>query len=256
MLQGTYTAALGINSHQKRIDTIANNLANVNTYGYKAVRADFRDALYSTMTRAAGNLEDHNMELGHGVLVDDTRRIYTQGAHHETNIFTNMMIQGEGYFTVRAANGQTYYTRDGSFGRSVTGDTTYLVDANGGYVLDTAGNPIELRGEDVVVDKWGGLHQNGEEPVYQTLNIVRFPNDEGLASLSNNLLMMTPASGQPERANMGVDTTVIQNYVEASNVNLADEFSALVRATRAMQLSSRALTMADEMDGTANTIRR
>lgn len=258
MLQGTYTAALGIASHQARLDTIANNLANVSTNGYKTVRTDFKDALYKTMTRADGQRDDLNMEKGHGLLVGATRRIYTQGTYQETGIDTNVLIEGEGYFTVQSSSGEIYYTRDGSFGRSVEGDDVYLVTSDGNYVLDQNGQRIALRNNDFQVHSDGTITQSGQADVYAVLGIVRFPNDEGLEAVSNNLFAVSDASGAPEPANMGRggDTQLVQGAVEGSNVELSDEFARLVRASRAMQLSSRALTMADEMDGTATSIRR
>lgn len=258
MLQGTYTAALGIASHQQRIDTIANNLANVSTNGYKAVRADFKDALYTTMTRVEQPQADLNMQKGHGVLVAGTMKDYTQGQHMDSDSDTDLMIQGDGFFRVQSGTGEEYYTRTGAFSRSVEGDTVYLVNPDGLYLLDDNGQRVTL-GPSFQVHPDGRITEEGSDVAYGQIGLVRFANREGLLALSNNLFLPTEASGLPTAVPLGADNerTRLQQYaLEGSNVDLAAEFSNLVRATRAMQVASRALSTADEMDGTANTIRR
>lgn len=258
MLQGTYTAALGISTHQQRIDTIANNLANVSTNGYKAVRADFKDALYSTMTRVVQPQTDLNMQKGHGVLVAGTMKDFTTGQHIDTGSETDLLIEGDGFFRVQAPTGEEYYTRDGAFFRSVENDRSYLVNAEGLYLLGSNGQRIEV-GSSFQVHSDGRITEEGGEEAYGQIGLVRFPNQEGLLALSNNLYLPSESSGMPQQVPLGADNerTVIHQYaLEGSNVDLGAEFSTLVRATRAMQIASRALSTADEMDGTANTIRR
>lgn len=258
MLQGTYTAALGIHSHQQRIDTIANNLANVSTNGYKAVRADFKDALYTTMTRVEQPQDNLNMEKGHGVHVQATLKDHTQGLHQDTQSDSDLLIEGDGFFRVESQTGEQYYTRAGSFARSVEGDNVYLVNPDGLYLLGENGQRITV-GPSFQVHQDGRITEEGQEQAYGQVGLVRFANQEGLLALSNNLFLPTEASGLPQQIPLGADneTTRLHQYaVEGSNVNLAQEFSYLVRATRAMQVASRALSTADEMDGTANTIRR
>ena len=253
MMQGTYTAALGIASQQQRLDTIANNLANVNTNGFKASRMDFKDALYQNMQRVEQPQDALNMRKGHGTLVSGSTRLFTQGQYLETGIDTNCYIEGEGFFMVQSPDGRTYYTRDGSFHRSSEQGGEYLVTAQGYYVLDQNGQRIRLEGTELTISPEGNLSDGTNRPAYARLGIFTFPNQEGLTAVSNNLYAVSESSGAARPA--GEETTVIQNVVEGSNVNLADEFSKLIRASRAMQLSSRALSTADEMDGTANSIR-
>ena len=258
MLQGTYTAALGIGSHQQRIDTIANNLANVSTNGYKAVRTDFKDAIYTTMSRAVQPQDNLNMQKGHGVLVGATTRQFTQGQYQETQSDTDLLIEGDGFFRVQAATGEQYYTRTGNFTRSVEGDGVYLVNQDGLYLLGNDGQRIRV-GNSFQVHPDGRITEEGSDVVYGQIGLARFANQEGLLSLSNNLYLPTEASGLPTAVPLGADTedTVIHQYaIEGSNVDLGQELSTLVRATRSMQVASRALSTADEMDGTANSIRR
>ena len=254
MMQGTYTAALGIASQQKRLDTIANNIANIDTNGYKTSRTDFKDAIYYNMSRVEQPQDTNNMRKGVGTLVSGISRIYTPGAYKETGMETDCYINGEGFFMVQSQDGQVYYTRDGNFAKSSQADGEYLVNGNGYYVLGRDGQRIRLEGTKLEISPEGNISAgNGAEP-YAALGLVTFPNQKGLTAASGNLFTASAASGQPQAA--GEETTVIQKALEGSNVNLAEEFSNMIRATRALQLSSRALSMADQMDGTANSIRR
>lgn len=254
MMQGTYTAALGIASQQQRLDTIANNLANLNTNGFKGSRVDFKDALYSTMTRVMQPQNTVNMQEGHGTLVSGVRRSFAPGQFIETGRDTDFYLDGEGFFTVQSPTGETYYTRDGNFFRSVQGDGEYLVTAQGYYVLNSNGQRIRLQGNGLNVSPEGYLSENGAMQSYDRLRIVTFPNQQGLTAVSNNLFSASASSGQPAAA--GAGTTVVQKALEGSNVNMADEFARLIRGSRALQLSSRALSTADAMEGTANDLRR
>lgn len=253
MMQGTFTAALGIASHQRRLDTVANNLANVNTNGFKASRTDFKDALYQNMQRVEQPQDDLNMLKGHGTLVSGSTRLFTQGQYLETGIDTNCYLEGEGFFMVQSPEGQIYYTRDGSFRRSSEADGEYLVTSRGHYVLDQNGRRIRLEGIGLNISPEGYLSDGANNPAYARLGLFSFPNQEGLLAVADNLYAVSAASGAARQAS--AETTVIQKVIEGSNVNLADEFSKLIRASRAMQLSSRALSTADAMDGTANSIR-
>lgn len=258
MLQGTYTAALGIATHQQRLDTIANNLANVSTNGYKSMRVDFKDAVYKEMQRPHGNAANLNMDKGHGVLVDETKRSFTQGLYQDTDVDTNMLIEGEGFFLVETPGGQRYLTRDGSFGRSVEADGTYLITLSGSHVLDANGNRIRLEGTGLQVRADGTLWEKGALQPYGRIGVFTVPNEEGLAAVSGNMFAVSASSGGliPVALGTGEESSVRQYAVEGSNVNLGDEFATMIRASRAMQLSSRALTTADEMDGTAIQSRR
>lgn len=253
MLQAGRTAALGIKSQQQRLDNIAHNLANVNTNGYKKMRVDFKDALYSTMERPTQPQEDANLRLGHGSLVSDARKVFTQGSYSETGNETDLYLEGEGFFAVQSPQGQVMYTRDGAFLKSVENTGTYLVTAEGNYVLDVNGNRIRIEGNSFEVSPEGYISQGDETPAYAMLQVVRFPNEQGLLAYENNLYTVTEASGNPQAAN-GL-TEIKQGALEGSNVDLSSEFTTLIRTQKAFAFASRALSMADQMDGTANQLR-
>lgn len=252
MMQGAYTAATGITSQQQRIDTIANNLANANTNAYKASRTGFKDALYQNMQRAEQPQDNLNLRRGHGTLVAGTQRMFREGQYLETGSETDCFIDGEGFFAIQSPTGAIYYTRDGSFQKSVQADGVYLVTADGYYVLDQNRNRIRLQGNSLEIAANGAISEGGGAEPYARLGLFAFPNQEGLDAVSNNRYAVSASSGQPVAA----DAEVIQKVLEGSNVNMADEFSNLIRASRAMQLASRALSMTDEMDGTAISTRR
>ncbi|MGI6152244.1 MAG: flagellar hook-basal body protein [Christensenellaceae bacterium] len=254
MMQGGYTAALGIRSQQTRLDTIANNLANINTNGFKASRVDFKDALYETMQRVVQPQDTLNMQRGHGVLVSGINRVFTQGQIYETGVETDLYIQGDGFFAVQSHDGQTYYTRDGNFQKSLEGANTYLVTSQGYYVLDTNGQRVTVDNEAGFNVSSNGQIARDDGTVYGTLRIVQFPNERGLEAHSENLFRVTENSGEPTQ--IGEETKIIQGAYEGSNVELAQEMARMVRASRAYQLSARALSVADSMDDTAIRSRR
>lgn len=257
MLQGTYTAAMGINAQQQRLDTIGNNLANANTNAFKSTRANFKDALYSVMTRPIQPQNDVDLQLGHGTLVSGFTRSFTQGLYQETGINTDVLIEGEGFFAVQATNGETMYTRDGHFEKSVEADGVYLRLANGNYVLGTNGQRIripQIAGEQLKIGTDGSLAV-GNNPPFAQLQIVTFPNLQGLNAVNTNLYAVSETSGQPTAVAQG-GFKLITGALEGSNVNLPQEFALLIRTQRAMQLSSRALSTSDQMDETAINTRQ
>lgn len=252
MMQSGYTAALGISSQQKRLDTIANNLANVNTTGYKADRLDFKDALYQTMRRVIQPQDDINMTRGHGTLVSGVMVNFEQGAVQTTNVDTNLYMKGNGFFKIQTHQGQVLYTRDGSFVKDSQG---YLVTGTGSYVLDANNQRIQIQGTEMLISPTGQLTTETGQ-VYAQLGIVVFPNKEGLSNVAGNTFDVTDASGQPRQIGANDDVSVLQGALESSNVNMADEFSQLVRTQRVFQFSSRALSVADSMDEKAINARR
>lgn len=257
MLQGTYTAAMGIHAQQQRLDTIGNNLANTNTNGYKTVRTNFKDALYSVMTRPIQPQNDVDLQLGHGTLVTSFTRDFNQGLYQETELDTDVYIEGEGFFAVRATNGETLYTRDGHFEKSLEADGLYLKISNGNYVLDTNGQRIripETTEEQLKIGTDGSLSVGNNEP-FAYLQIVTFPNKQGLDAVTTNEYSVSATSGQPQAVPQG-EFRLITGALEGSNVSLPQEFTRLIRTQRAMQLSSRALSTADQMDETAINTRQ
>lgn len=256
MNQAILTAKSGVLAQQTRLDVIGNNVANVNTTGYKSSRVDFKDALYQTLLRPVQPQDDLNLERGHGVLVSATGRDMSNGTLQQTNNMLDFKIEGNGFFTVQDPQGEQRYTRNGAFTVSIEEDGNYLVNGNGWYVLDTNSERIQipaLNGQ-LYSDQNGNLFIDEQAPFAQ-LGRVRFDNPNGLEAAGDSTFTVTEASGEPVTLVEG-ETTVIQGALEASNVDLANEMTRLIRTQRALQLSSRAISTADQMMGIANNIRQ
>lgn len=272
MMRALYTAATGMISEQTNVDTIANNLANVNTTGFKSERTEFKSLLYQTIqtrtTSASGDPKPIGAQVGLGTRVASTTSAYTQGALNESSSLTDFALEGEGFFAVRAADGQTYYTRNGNFTWSLNAaGQTILATQDGCPVLDRQGNTIALpagvSAESVVFGQDGSITlRNPDGSLTNTgryMAIYQFSNPAGLEKLSNSRLAATDASGAPmqEGTTAGLTPTkVCQGYLEASNVQVADEMVELIVAQRAYELNSKAIQTADSMLDTANNLKR
>lgn len=272
MMRALYTAATGMIAEQTNVDTIANNLANVNTNGYKTERTEFKSLLYQTLqtktTTANGENKPVGAQVGLGTRVAATTSMYTQGALLDSESPTDFAIEGDGFFAVRGADGQTYYTRNGNFTWSKTADGgTILADQEGCPVLDSKGNQIALpegvSSESMVFGQDGSvsyLDKTGKlVSLNQTFGIYQFNNPAGLEKLSSSKLGVTAASGNPmlEGDNPGLKTSkVCAGYLEGSNVQVADEMVNMIIAQRAYELNSKAITTADSMLDTANNLKR
>ncbi len=253
MTQALYTALTALRSQQYGIDTIANNLANVNTTGYQAWRVNFSDALYAQMRQIEE--AEANLQAGAGALVAATGRSTTDGAAVQTDRNLDFMVSGNAYFTVGDGAGNTYYTRDGAFQVSQVGATNYLTTADGYFVLDANGQPITLpnsTGEGLAVDKAGNLSM-GTTALGQ-LGLATFVNPEGLSAVGGSKFAATVASGAAAPAGEGV--TVAQGALEGSNVDMSQEMSLLLQSQRLYSMLGRSITTADEMDATANSLVR
>lgn len=252
MMQSIYTARLGIAAQQRRVDTIANNLANINTYGFRSSRVDFKDALYSAMVNPEGT-QNVNLQQGTGVLVAGMSHSFTEGTAVMTGLTLDFCLEGDGFFTVQNAAGELQYTRSGYFAVSREDGGNYLVTAQGYYVLDTNGNKIKLpeNSKDLTVNTKGEL-SIGKGAPFAAFNIAAFANNEGLMETGSNYFVPTAASGAAQKAQ---DVTVKQGCLEGSNVDMTLEMTRLVRAQRALSLAGRALTTADQMDEQANNLR-
>lgn len=257
MLQATYTSAMGINSQQKRLDTIGNNLSNSNTNGFKAERTNFKTALYSTMLRPTQPQDDVDLELGHGTLVSGYYLSFLQGQNVETGVDTDCEILGQGFFVVNNANQETLYTRDGHFEKSLEQDGMYLTVADGSYVMDVNNQrikiPTDQEGNFTIMDD-GSLRIGSNEP-FAKLAVVNFANLQGLENVSTNMFRRSETTGDPVQ--MADNTYQVRGgALEGSNVNLSLEFTRMIRTQRAMQLCSRSLSTSDQMDETAINIRQ
>lgn len=251
MMQSLYSARLGILAQQSKVDTIANNIANVNTNAYKSTNVSFKDAMYSTLQRPVESEADLNLQQGNGVLLSGITRSFAPGMPIITGADLDFRIEGDGFFTVSNPSGDQFYTRSGAFAVSDEGTEQYLVNASGDYVLDTNLNRISLPEtiNDFKVNSAGEIFVN--EVYFSTLNVVTFANKEGLETVGNSKFAETEASGAPEAST----AEIYQGSLEGSNVDLSLEMTKLIRAQRAFSLVSRALTTADEMSAVANNMR-
>jgi flagellar basal-body rod protein FlgG len=254
MIQSLSTAATGAKSLQTRIDTIANNVVNIDTEGFKASRVSFKEAVYQSMRSPIQPQEGKNLQLGHGALVADTALDFGQGPIRTTEQPLDFAIDGEGFFTVRTAQGAMRYTRGGAFGVSDEDTGSYLVTAQGYYVLDANGERIRLpENLEGMSCTQQGVLTDAAGNIVARLGLATFDNLRGLLKMGENLYAATDASGQARPAG---DCRVQSGALEGSNVDLAEEMTRLIRAQRAYTMISRCITTADQMESTANNLRR
>lgn len=272
MMRSLWSAASGMISQQTAVDTISNNLANVNTAGYKNEKAEFKSLLYQTLqtrtTSANGEEKPIPAQVGLGTRVASITSSFKQGAMLASESDTAFALDGEGFFAVRGADGQTYYTRNGDFKLSVNADGSMnLVTSQGYAVLDTNGNPITIPNgvntSKLVVSGEGQFGyqdaQGNYIPLNQQLGVFQFNNPAGLEKLGGSLLTETPASGEAlneATTNNIVRSKVCAGYLEGSNVQVADEMVNLIVAQRAYEMNSKAIQAADDMLGQANQLKR
>ncbi|WHH57595.1 flagellar basal-body rod protein FlgG [Petroclostridium sp. X23] len=267
MMRALWTAASGMTAQQLNVDVISNNLSNVNTTGYKKQRVEFKDLLYETLSRAnvlEGEGRPVNLQVGHGVAPVSTVTAYTMGNLEKTDNPLDFAIDGEGFFAVRDANEQIAYTRDGSFKISISDGEAKLVTKEGYAVLDDGDNEIYLTGIDVnslSVGPTGELTYIDEDDVVQslgqTLQVVQFQNRDGLLKTGSNFVSPSSASGEPI-LEMDIEnkSTLMQGFLESSNVQVVEEMVKLIVAQRAYEVNSKAIQTSDEMLQMANNLRR
>lgn len=264
-MRSLWTAATGMKSQQLNIDTIANNLSNVNTTSYKTQRAEFKDLFYATLKRS--NIVDEegrpvNLEVGHGVMPTATKKDFKPGSFMETQNTFDLAIDGEGFFAVLLPNEEVRYTRDGSFKLSVDDDEATLVTSEGYMVLSEDDDEIIIESglADINIDELGiitGRDEEGELVDLGRIKLVRFTNQEGLLSEGLNLYSATVASGEemPIEAEE-MTNRVVQGYLESSNVQVVDEMVKMITAQRAYEINSKTIQTADEMLQLTNNLKR
>jgi len=270
MVRTLWTAASGMTAQQTAVDTIANNLANVNTTGYKNETAEFKSLLYQTIqsktTSANGANKPVGAQVGLGVRNSSITSHFTQGALTDTGVYTNFAIDGDGFFAVKAEDGNTYYTRNGAlqFGLGSNGIT--LMTSEGYPVLDTAGNaitvPATYNSTNITVNSAGQLFYTNADgtttALGKTIGMYQFNNPAGLTKESSSLFAVSAASGaainEANNANV-TKSSVLQGYLEGSNVQVADEMVNLIVSQRAYEMNSKAIKAADEMMQQANNLR-
>lgn len=247
-----WVAKTGLDAQQTRMNVISNNLANVNTAGFKRDRAVFEDMLYQNI-KQAGSQTDANSQaptglmLGTGVRVVATEKIHAQGNMMTTQNPLDLAIAGGGFFQIAQADGTLAYTRDGGFKLSNTGQ---LVTSSGAVLQPAITVPQNAsalsvgRDGTVSVELTGGGNQ-----VIGQLQVARFINPSGLQSLGQNLMKETPASGAPQvlAPGQGGAGAIIQGSLEASNVNVVEEMVNMIETQRAYEINSKAISAVDGM---------
>ncbi|MDR2029573.1 MAG: flagellar basal-body rod protein FlgG [Treponema sp.] len=264
MVRSLWTGASGMIGQQANIDTISNNLANVNTSGFKKVRADFEDLLYQTVKTAGTPATEETVvpvgiQMGHGVKVAATQRMFTQGSLQSTDNVYDVAIQGEGFFRIQMYDGTYAYTRDGAF--KVDSDGR-LVTSNGYWVLPDIVMPENFLPQTITVSKDGRVEvkiPGSDDPVQVgQLELYRFPNPVGLTAVGENLFKVSNASGDPIPGRPGYDGMgqLVHKFLEMSNVSVVREMVDLIVAQRAYEFNSRTIQTSDNMLGTATTLKR
>lgn len=260
MLRALYTAATGSQSQQFNIDVIANNVANVNTTGYKKARAEFSDLLSQTFSAAGtvgdqGTVDPVGIQVGLGVQVTATQRIFLPGSIQQTGNPLDLAIQGEGFFQVQRDSGEIGYTRDGSLKRDANGT---LVTSDGYPVQPNITIPSDATEILIGLNGTVSVRQAGSSTLSQVgqLQLVRFSNPAGMESVGRNLYQETPASGSPVQGTAGQGdfgkTIVSQGFLEGSNVQVVEELINLISAQRAFEANSKVIQASDELLKTAN----
>jgi len=247
-------------SQQTNLDVIANNLANVNTTGFKKVKAEFQDLLYQT-TRAAGsdqgggNTLPTSLQIGHGSRLISTSKVFTNGELTQTGERMDVAIQGDGFFEVQLADGTQAFTRDGALkvgsdGRVTTSDGLPL--QGGWQPIPTGTEQINMAPNGTVTTKGASGSQTFQ------VQLVRFANPAGLEAVGRNLFKETGASGTPEVGNPAENGygELQQGYLEMSNVKVVEEMVNMILAQRAYEVNSKAVQTADEMMQLSNNLRR
>lgn len=262
MIRALWTASSGMNAQQTNIDIVSNNLANVNTVGYKKSRAQFQDLLYQTIraagsTTAQGNMTPTGLQVGHGVRLVSTSKSYEQGDVMQTGNALDLMIEGDGFFQLLLPDGSIGYTRDGNF--KIDGEGRIV--NNDGYVLQPE-IWVPENATDIIIGSDGTISVRlaGEELAEEIgqIELVRFLNPEGLINLGRNIVRPTYASGEIQYGTAGMEGfgTISQGYLEMSNVKVVEEMVNMIVAQRAYEVNSKAIQAADEMLQTANNLRR
>ncbi len=247
-------AATGMQAQQLNVEVISNNIANMNTTGYKEQQPEFEDLLYQNLRRVGATSSDANtivpagIQLGTGVNTGAVYRITTQGTLQSTGNALDVAIQGQGYFQVLMPNKQTAYTRAGSFQLSPQGQ----IVTQDGYTVEP-GITVPQNATAISIDSTGQVQASipGQvaPQVVGQLTLATFYNDAGLQAIGNNLLLQTAASGAPVTAAPGSTGfgTIQEGFLESSNVNPVQEITNLITAQRAYEMNSKVITVADQM---------
>ena len=271
MVRILWTAATGMIAQQTNIDTVANNLANVNTTGYKTEINEFKSLLYQNIqtrtTSANGEQKPSSAQVGLGVRNASISSVFKTGNFLASESDTAFALDGDGFFAVRGIDNNTYYTRNGNFMFTLGTNGNMLANTEGLPVLDSTGKPIVLDQRYVLnrltVTSDGRIcypdASNNPQPIGIQIGVFQFNNPNGLDKQAESLYSQTAASGNAinEATNNQVKKSkVIQGYLEGSNVQVVDEMVNMIVAQRAYEMNSKAITTSDEMLQQANNLKR
>lgn len=258
MFEAVYMAATGLTNQQRRLDTIADNIANSNTVGFKTARLDFKDALYTAgISPGPAYTTDGNLQKGHGVMTSAITSDFSTGSLLATGNMLDFAIEGKAFFQVADPYGNRYYTRGGNFYTTNGENGLELTNSQGYFVQDANGENITIPdgATEIEVSATGLMtFKSGSDVVGSAqLGMYEFSNTTGLSSVGGGNYAVTEASGEARPA---TEFRVNQFMLENSNVDMATEMTRLLRTQRAFSLASRALTTADDMEQLANNMRR
>jgi len=250
-MNSLYVSATGMTSQQLNIDTISNNMANINTPGFKRSEINFKDLYYQDIAVGKGK----NISVGLGSKVDGANKVFTQGSLRETGNLLDLAIEGGGFFKVAMGDGTFGYTRDGSFRMDADGSIVTV----SGYRLEPP-ITIDQSFSEIAIDLDGlvTLKPIDSDVVQEigTIELYDFSNPAGLLSASGNIYKETVASGPEIINNNGTLGTIRQGFLESANVNIMEEMTSLIVAQRAFEINSKAIKAADDMMGITNGIRQ
>lgn len=262
MNRSLWIAATGMEAQQLRIDVIANNLANVNTAGFKKSRADFQDLLYQNITPAGASSSattevPTGIQIGHGVRPVATQKIFTQGAFQETGNQLDLGIEGAGFFQVLQPDGEVAYTRSGALKVDKDGN---VVTSDGHLIEPSVTIPTDSLSINISTDGVVSVLQPGSASPTDVGNfeLARFINPAGLMALGKNLFLATTASGDATTGTPGTDGvgTLAQGFLEMSNVSIVEEMVDMIVSQRAYELNAKSIQASDEMLQQANNVKR
>lgn len=262
MLRSLRTAALGMAAQQLNVDNIANNLANVNTTGYKKSAVEFQDLLYETINSgsaegAQGHEKPSEITIGMGNKPISTYRSYTQGALEESGNPLDMSINGKGFFQLSMPDGSLAYSRDGAFRINATGD---IVNSAGLQLYPSISLPEGVQSINISQDGIiAGIMEGETLPIeVGQIELANFMNPAGLSPMGGNLLAETEASGSASYGMAGEQGfgTIMQGYLEKSNVDVVKEMTSLIVAQRSYEINSKAVKTADELLAMTNSLKR
>jgi flagellar basal-body rod protein FlgG len=262
MIRSLWTSATGMQAQALNLDVISNNLANVNTSGFKKSRAEFQDLLYETLLPAGTSSSQDTeipagIQLGHGTRPSTVLKLFSQGNMENTQNELDLAIEGDGFFQITLPNGETAYTRDGAFKLDSDGR---IVNSDGFTMEPEIAIPSDAMSISVGLDGTVSVLQAGESTPSEigTIELARFINPAGLISMGKNLFIPSEASGNEMTGTAGEDGmgTLAQGFLEMSNVSVVDEMVNMITAQRAYESNSKAIQAADDMLQLANNVKR